>query len=513
VLAIAAALALRILATGPVRREAVAYPVAAFALGAVLVAIAAAIAWAAVVSPFARHASAAVALALVLGAAWRARVDHGASRRWPPGSLGLRASLEAIDDRTFYRDQAARHGPVFKMSQFGRPVACVVGFERSHRILVDHADALAPAVLPYNRVLSQGVLRYMTGATHKEEAPVFRAAFATMELAGAEAALRASLRRELAALAADSTRTAGGAYARPAFERWLVGAVSRVFFGLEPDDPRVGAIARHLGELDIYRRGGATWRRRMVDGLAGLAAIIRDVEREGRGGSSRVAGDSALRAMVASDPGSLDRPSRIENFAMIARIATNDLTGLLDWTFRMLDGQSRWIDAVRAHGRTAGAARPLPPVDPATAIVMETLRLEQSEFLYRRTAKPIEVDGRTIPAGWLLRLCVQESHRDPAVFADPDRFDPSRFVDRAWTRYEYSPFGGHTHGCMGGQLSFFLGRLFVEEMALGYDWTVARDGPPERGTRHRDHWRPSAARRVVLRALAERASVEGALAR
>jgi hypothetical protein len=52
---------------------------------------------------------------------------------------------------------------------------------------------------------------------------------------------------------------------------------------------------------------------------------------------------------------------------------------------------------------------------------------------------------------------------------------------------------------MGGHLSYFLGRLLVEELALGYDWTVVRDGPLDRGSRHRDHWRPSPLRRVALR--------------
>ena len=94
------------------------------------------------------------------------------------------------------------------------------------------------------------------------------------------------------------------------------------------------------------------------------------------------------------------------------------------------------------------------------------------------------------PAGWILRLCVNEAHRDPSVFEDPDRFDPARFRDRAWSRNEYSPFGGHTHGCMGAHLAHFLGRIFVEELAIGFDWTVVRDGPLERGSRHRDHWRP-----------------------
>mgnify|MGYP003525952024 CR=1 FL=1 len=44
----------------------------------------------------------------------------------------------------------------------------------------------------------------MTGAYHRQEAPVFRAVFAKMDVAGAEATVRASLRRELAALAFDS---------------------------------------------------------------------------------------------------------------------------------------------------------------------------------------------------------------------------------------------------------------------------------------------------------------------
>lgn len=506
VLGLAAALAARVLAMRAVRQEAAEYPRAAFTAGAILVAFTLAMAWAAVSSPLVRHSIAIAALLIVAAATWRAREDYGSGRGWPRGSLGLHASLRAIEERDYYRDQFARLGPVFKMSQFGRPVACVVGLARAHRILVDHADALAPAVLPFNRVLTDGTLRYMTGAAHQEAAPAFRAAFTKMELAGAEARLRESLRRDLAALAGTSERSPDGVYARPVFERWVVGAVSRAFFGLDPDDPRVADIAAHLDQLHHQRSGGAAWRRRMLEGLASIGSVIRDAEREGRETSSRVAGGSAMRVMVDADPEALARPSRIENLAMVVRISTYDLTGLLDWVFRMLDGETRWHEAVRAHGRTTGAARPLPPVDPATAIVMETLRLEQSEYLYRRTTGPIETEGCTIPAGWILRLCVRESHRDANVFAEPARFDPSRFVDRTWPRHEYSPFGGHTHGCMGGHLALFLGRIFVEELVLGYDWTVVHDGPLAPRTRHRDHWRPSTSRRVVLRPYPEAAA-------
>ena len=499
-LALAAALALRLVAKPPLRQDARSHPalagavVAALAVGATLVVLAV-MAW-----PTARHVATALAVATSAALAWRARSAFGTARGWPRGSLGLAASLDAIGDRRYYRDQAARHGPVFKMSQFGRPVACVVGLERARRILADHADALAPATLPFNRLLTKGILRYMAAADHREEAPVFRAAFAHMDLAGAEAALRASLRGELDALVARSRDD--GVYAREAFERWVATSFARLFLGLAPVDARVAVLASILPRLGVDRGGGPRWRRDLVEGIDRFAGEIRAIERDRAAGVPGIASVTPLRELAAAPGGGLDRPARVENFVLVFRLASKDITGLLDWILHFASSAPDALDDVRAHGRTAGGTRLNAPVDPATAFVMETLRLEQSEYLYRRVARPVEIDGCTIPAGWILRLCVNESHRDPAVFPDPDRFDPRRFRARTYSRTEYSPFGAHPHGCMGAHVAFFLGRLLVEELALGYAWTIVRDGPPERGSRHRDHWRPSARRRIALRARA-----------
>ena len=68
------------------------------------------------------------------------------------------------------------------------------------------------------------------------------------------------------------------------------------------------------------------------------------------------------------------------------------------------------------------------------------------------------------------------------MFAEPDRFDPERFARRTYSREEYAPFGSDAHGCMGSHFAHFLGRLFVEELALGFDWRVVTDGPPRRET-------------------------------
>ena len=56
-------------------------------------------------------------------------------------------------------------------------------------------------------------------------------------------------------------------------------------------------------------------------------------------------------------------------------------------------------------------------------------QLAQSEYLFRRANNAIQFRGVVIPAGWLVRVCIREIHRDPAVFTNPDRFDPDRFLD------------------------------------------------------------------------------------
>ena len=96
--------------------------------------------------------------------------------------------------------------------------------------------------------------------------------------------------------------------------------------------------------------------------------------------------------------------------------------------------------------------------------------MEQSEHLYRVAKQDIEYDGIRIPRGWLVRLCVQESHRDPESFVDPDTFDPNRFRDHTYSRRRVSPFGVGRRACIGEAIARTVGRLFVEE--VGRSWQV-----------------------------------------
>ncbi|MFN0179952.1 MAG: cytochrome P450 [Gemmatimonadales bacterium] len=491
VLAVGLGLAVRVAVKPPVRQELAPLGPVAVAAGVAALGLMAIGTWAVLRWPELLHL---VAGAVVVGSIalwWRARPTYGRRRGWPPGSLGIAASIDAVGDRDFYRTQARRHGPVFKMSQFGRPVVCVVGLARGREILQGQGESLAGAPLPYNRFLPKGMLRYMTAEDHRREAAIFRSAFAGIGVTNAEAAARAGCRRILAELAAASSRAPEGVRVTDYWAEWAADALARLLFGVEPGDPRGARLDGARRQLELERTGGRRRRLHTESVFESATETLRELGREPVPGT-------ALSGLLATDPAAIDDPTRIRNLFLTYRLGTSDLTGLLDWVVAKLAAAPEWADRVRRAPRTPGPPNGSQPSDLASRIVLETLRMEQSEYLYRRIVRPITIAGYAIPAGWLLRICVQESHRDPAVFPDPDRFDPDRFVDRTYSRAEYAPFGIDTHGCLGVTMVHFLGRIFVEELCHGYQMRVTHDGALERGSRHRHHWRPSSVRRLVL---------------
>jgi cytochrome P450 len=83
------------------------------------------------------------------------------------------------------------------------------------------------------------------------------------------------------------------------------------------------------------------------------------------------------------------------------------------------------------------------------SIADETLRWEAPvALLPRRAARDTQLGGQAIAAGDQMLLGIAAANRDPAVFADPDRFDPDR------RQLEKSLVFGHgPHFCLGAQLA------------------------------------------------------------
>ena len=93
------------------------------------------------------------------------------------------------------------------------------------------------------------------------------------------------------------------------------------------------------------------------------------------------------------------------------------------------------------------------------AYVDELLRMEPpAHNIFRVTAADTELGGVQLPRGSMVMLILASANRDPARFADPDRFDAAR------NSHAGLAFGYGSHYCLGAMLARLEARCMLEEL-------------------------------------------------
>ncbi|MFF5938115.1 cytochrome P450 [Streptomyces sp. NPDC012508] len=129
------------------------------------------------------------------------------------------------------------------------------------------------------------------------------------------------------------------------------------------------------------------------------------------------------------------------------------------------------VDRVLA-GRTPGAAD-LDALPYLTQVLKEAMRLfPAGPVIGRRAVAATEIDGHTIPAGADVIVAPWVTHRHPAYWEDPERFDPDRFTPEAEAsrpRYAWFPFGGGPRACIGQHFSMLESVVALAMILQAYD--------------------------------------------
>jgi cytochrome P450 family 135 len=85
------------------------------------------------------------------------------------------------------------------------------------------------------------------------------------------------------------------------------------------------------------------------------------------------------------------------------------------------------------------------------AVVQESLRVRPVlPVVLRQLRAPVSLGGYELPAGVTLMPAITLLHKNPALFSDPLRFKPERFLDDGeGGAYSWVPFGGGRRRCLG----------------------------------------------------------------
>jgi cytochrome P450 family 138 len=94
-------------------------------------------------------------------------------------------------------------------------------------------------------------------------------------------------------------------------------------------------------------------------------------------------------------------------------------------------------------------------------------------------------------------VAIAQLHEDPAVFPDPDRFDPHRFTGNRPPTFAWVPFGGGTRRCVGA--AFANTEMDVVLRTLLRHFVIETDSAPDEKVHSRGvAYTPKRGGRVVL---------------
>ncbi|MFN8077637.1 MAG: cytochrome P450 [Kineosporiaceae bacterium] len=401
-----------------------------------------------------------------------------------PAPRDMLAALRRLrrDPVGWLREQDRRFGPVFALPTPGRPVVVVHDAASVRRVLIErHRDYLkaTPQYEGLARVTGEGLLA-AEHATWRQRRTILAPAFAPGRLpAVGEAAARAG-RRWAGAVTPGADVDPTGPSARAALEVLLDAIVAGpgAFDALDAGELLPGRRAADLA--DAVARASAALLRQAASPFPPawpgparrrLRAATAELERHvdallATASGAKVGGDAVLACLAEALRG-----GAIDDAGARAEIRTQLVAGhetvavALAWTLHLLASHPQQQERVRED---PSFARP---------VLEEALRLHPPAWVItRRAARADELAGVTVPAGTLVIVAPAVLHSRSEVFADPDSFDPSRFVGERpgavaaalSVAGAYLPFGAGPRQCLGRDAAFVQAGEVLSALLAGH---------------------------------------------
>jgi len=88
------------------------------------------------------------------------------------------------------------------------------------------------------------------------------------------------------------------------------------------------------------------------------------------------------------------------------------------------------------------------------------------------TAEPVELGPFQLPAGAVVIFSQLMTHHIPALFPEPEKFLPDRWLTTAPSPYAYLPFGGGARMCIGAALGTMQLKISLTRMLQQFKFSV-----------------------------------------
>jgi cytochrome P450 len=210
---------------------------------------------------------------------------------------------------------------------------------------------------------------------------------------------------------------------------------------------------------------------------------------------------------VRDEAGAPIDDQEIRDHLLTLILAGHETTELaIAWGVYFLHRDPRVLARLRGELGPAPALEALMQSQYLGAVVSETLRMRPPLVdTYRPLLRPMRVGPWTIPAGASLVVSMLAVMTDPAIYPEPERFRPERFLERKFGPGEFIPFGGGHRRCLGAAFAESQLRIVLGTIITRWDLELA-DARPEPSTRR--HVTMGPGRGVKVRVKGPRSEVQ-----
>jgi cytochrome P450 family 110 len=153
------------------------------------------------------------------------------------------------------------------------------------------------------------------------------------------------------------------------------------------------------------------------------------------------------------------------------------LTWALYWIHRQPQIRERLLAELDQAGwpTDSETVAGLPYLD---AVYRETLRLNPIiPEVPRRLRRSFDLLGYQLPAG--IGVCAVASlvHMNEELYSDPGSFRPDRFLERRYSAFEFVPFGGGLHHCVGATFAMYEMKIVLVTLLANHLFRLIADDP------------------------------------
>ncbi|CAN6240538.1 unnamed protein product [Urochloa humidicola] len=423
----------------------------------------------------------------------------------PPGSMGFPIIGEtipffktspSIDMPDFYKLRMKRYGSVFKTNLVGQPLVISADPEVNRFIFQQEGKLFRSWYLETaNIIIGKKSIDDFSGAVQR-----FVRTFAS-RLFGLE-----YLKRELLPELENSMRDSFAEWAnKPSIEAHegatnvMFDLVAKKLIGLDTNKSRelrknYSAFLQGLISFPIYFPGTTFYR--CMQGRKNMQKIMSDLLRQRLSTPTNKHGDllDLIVEELQSEKPAIDEKFAIDALAALLFTSFVTMAPTLTLAFKFLSDNPKALEALKEEHEAIVRNRENPnsrftweeykSLAFTNLVVNELTRMSNvTPGIFRKTLTDVEVNGYTIPAGWMVMMTPMAIHLNPKFFDNPLDFNPWRWLEeskRSTLQKNFVPFGLGIRACPATEFSKLFIALFLHVLVTKYRWKEIKGGEVSR---------------------------------